>query len=132
MSKIYDKYLNLKRSNQDSIYLFKSGIFLIAIDDDALFLSELFNLKLTNLNLDIKKCGFPISNLSKYINVLDKNNISYKIIDNYYSNVDNPEKYLESETIKNVVNQIINLDLDSLSPKDTYNLLYTYQNKLRG
>ena len=59
MSKLYNIYLQEKSKNKDNILLFKSGIFYISIDDDALKLSSLFHLKLTNLNDSIKKCGFP-------------------------------------------------------------------------
>ena len=35
MSKLYKKFLELKRSNNNKVYLFKSGIFYIALAEDA-------------------------------------------------------------------------------------------------
>ena len=56
MSKLYNTYLALKKQDSQTIYLFKSGIFFIAIDDDARTLSNAFDFKLSNLNNDILKC----------------------------------------------------------------------------
>ena len=49
MSKLYEVYKKLKNDNPYTIYLFRSGIFYIALDADALLLSNKINLKLTNL-----------------------------------------------------------------------------------
>lgn len=52
MSKIYDKYLELKSSSDcvsNTLYLFRTGLFYIFIDNDARLVSNLFNLKLGNL-----------------------------------------------------------------------------------
>ena len=40
MSKLVDVYNNLKRDDPDTIFLFKQGIFIIALSDDAKLLSE--------------------------------------------------------------------------------------------
>ena len=69
MSRLYSIYESLKRKDNKTIYLFKSGVFYLALSDDAIYLSNKFNLKLTNLNDSIVKCGFPISSIDKYINV---------------------------------------------------------------
>ena len=59
MSKLFEKYLELKRSNKSRVYLIKSGIFYIALQEDAKTISELFDFKITNLNDEVVKCGFP-------------------------------------------------------------------------
>ena len=69
MSKLYQTYVALKVQDSTQLYLFKSGIFYIFLDDDAKLISSLFNLKLTNLNSAIMKCGFPTSQLEKYSNL---------------------------------------------------------------
>ena len=69
MSKLYSKYLELKKNNPNKIYLFKSGIFLLAIDEDATKLSDELNLKVTNLSPDVLKCGFPVSRQEHYFRV---------------------------------------------------------------
>ena len=57
MSKLYEKYLVLKQRETNKLYLFKSGIFYLFLDDDAKKVSSLLNLKLTNLN---KNVVFPL------------------------------------------------------------------------
>lgn len=70
MSKLYEKYKVLKSEDTSKFYLFKSGIFYIFLDEDAIKMSEILNLKLTNLNQSIVKCGFPVKNLDKYLQLL--------------------------------------------------------------
>lgn len=60
MSKLYEKYSQLKRLDSSKYYLFQSGIFYIFIDQDAIFMSSALNLKLTHLNNEILKCGFSV------------------------------------------------------------------------
>lgn len=75
MSKLYSKYKVLKQNSKDSsnkLYLFKSGIFLLFLDDDAKIASSLLSLKLGKLNDDILKCGFPTTSLQKYSNLLKR------------------------------------------------------------
>ena len=50
MSKLYNKYLELKSKDDTYLYLFKSGMFYIFLDEDAKIVSEKLNLKLTNFN----------------------------------------------------------------------------------
>lgn len=50
MSKLYDTYKNLKLSENGYVYLFKSGIFYILLDDDAKRVSISLGLKLTKFN----------------------------------------------------------------------------------
>ncbi len=50
MSKLYDIYSSLKSNEPKSdktLYLFKSGIFFILIDEDAKIASKILNLKIT-------------------------------------------------------------------------------------
>ena len=65
MSKLYKKYVLLKINNPKKIYLFESGIFYIFIHDDAVLMANMLNLKLTNLNSAIMKCGFPVKSADK-------------------------------------------------------------------
>lgn len=59
MSKLIKMYKNLKTQNSEKIYLFKSGIFYIFLDEDAREMSKALDFKLTNLNDEFVKCGFP-------------------------------------------------------------------------
>ena len=80
LSKIYIKYLELKRKDNDKYYLFRSGNFYIFIADDAKKISDLTTLKLTNLSKDVVKCGFPLASLDKYLNLFKNLNLDVFLI----------------------------------------------------
>ena len=106
MSKLYSIYKNLKESNKDTVYLFKSGIFYIAISDDANLLSYKFNFKLTNLNNFILKCGFPISSIDKYIKLFRLNNIKIEIVNLEENTIYQPQEFILNKKIENLINSI--------------------------
>ncbi len=58
MSKFYDKYKELKQNSPNTLFLFKAGIFLLFIAEDAKIASSLLSLKLGNLNSEVVKCRF--------------------------------------------------------------------------
>ena len=123
MSKLYNIYLEEKKKNSDILLLFKSGIFYIAIAEDAIKLSNLLHLKLTNLNDTIQKCGFPCSSSNKYFHLFNILNIDTKIIDiksNTTSTVDNT---LNIDIIRELLIKIKKVDLDSLSVSDSYKFI---------
>ena len=70
MSKLYNEYLKRKKIDNNKYYLFKSGLFYIFIDEDAKYISNITLLKLTNLNNNVVKCGFPSNSLDKYLDFL--------------------------------------------------------------
>ena len=109
MSKTYEKYLKLKRNNEKLIYLFKSGIFYIALAEDAIYLNKKFDFKLSNFNNEIKKCGFPIKSITKYQQIFKENKIKYEIVKE--SDKDSIVKVLE------------NVDLDNLTPLEALNII---------
>ena len=123
MSKLYVEYLKLKSENINKLYLFKSGIFYIAIEDDAKKLSELFNFKLNNLNNTVMKCGFPQKRLEFYIDKLNSLNILFEIIDLNYSKVDNYSDYLNNNKIKDIIKSIIQIDMNNISFKESFEFL---------
>lgn len=139
MSKLYDIYSSLKsnESNSDkTLYLFKSGIFFILIDEDAKIASKILNLKITFLTENIVKCGFPISSLEKYSSLLQLTNYNFQIIDTS-SNINYSLKnYSLNENIRNFLLQVSDLDTNNLSVKDAYevldNLKSTSVNLLKG
>ena len=93
MSKSYNSYLSMKKTDKDTILLFKSGIFYILLDNDARLVSSILNLKLTQLNSEIVKCGFPISSLDKYLHLLIKYSLNVKIIDINSNTVYTPNEF---------------------------------------
>ena len=129
MSKLYNKYLELKSKNNDILYLFKSGMFYIFLDNDAKLVSERLNLKLTNFNDTVYKCGFPINSLTKYTDILEKNSINYKIIDGEI--VNSKKQYIESQNIQNYLKQIKKMDINKITPLKAFELISNLQNLLR-
>ncbi len=82
MSKLYKSYKNLKQNNSQKIYLFKSGMFYISLQEDAERLSDIFGFKITRLNEEVTKVGFPQNRLDYYsakLNAMD--NVEFEIVD---------------------------------------------------
>lgn len=131
MSKLYTKYMELKKSNPDSVYLFKSGIFFLALQEDATLLSNELNLKVTNLTSDVLKCGFPISKEEHYIKFLQAKKIPFTIIDDLYGIVENYSDYMNNEKIKKIINELINIDFNNITFKDAYEILLSTSNSLK-
>ena len=118
MSKLCDIYNKLKKSNKQTIYLFKSGIFYIALNDDAKFLSNKYNFKLTNLNSDTVKCGFPCASFDKYYLMFTNDNIKFKIIEE--NAIFSGSDYLNNSKITNLVSKINAVNINNLSVSEAY------------
>ena len=123
MSKLYNNYLELKKEESSFIYLFKSGIFYIALQEDAKVLSQKFGLKLTNLSDTIIKCGFPSNSIDKYISLFTNNNIKFKIIDSKMNTSFSPTEYKQDTKTKELLNLINNTNPDLLSIKEAYSFI---------
>lgn len=123
MSKLFNIYLNEKEKNEDKILLFKSGVFYIAIDKDAIILSQLLNLKLTNLNDKVQKCGFPCSSIDKYLKLFKLHNLNVKLIEIDKNTSYSIQEYTESKIIKELLEQINNVNLDTLSISEAYKFI---------
>lgn len=130
MSKLYLKYLSLKKENSNRIYLFKSGIFYIFIDDDAKKMSKILDLKLTNLNSSIQKCGFPVKSFEKYLNKLKNLNYEFEIISTENSS-HNLIDYIQNEKITNIIENFIKTNIDELSISQAFDILITLQNEFK-
>ena len=128
MSKLYSKYLELKKNNPNTIYLFKSGIFLLAIDEDATKLSDELNLKVTNLSPDVLKCGFPVSRQEHYFRVLEAKHIPFTIIDDTYGVVENYSDYMNNVKLKKIIDEIIKINFDHITFKEAYERLLSTSN----
>lgn len=126
MSKLFDNYLNLKATEKDAnntLYIFKSGIFFIFLDNDARIASKLLNLKLTYLTENIIKCGFPINSLEKYTNILNKTSYKIKIIDTAKNYVYTFDDYKLDKKIQELLSVINSVDINSLSVKEAYDFI---------
>ena len=128
MSKLYKKYLELKQDNPNQLYLFKAGIFYIFLDQDAKLASSELNLKLTQLNDTVVKCGFPVSALSKYTDMLDM--FIYTIVDETLNTVHSVDDYLSNTKVTSCITKIKNIDINNTSPIQALNILSDFKKTL--
>lgn len=133
MSKLLDQYTSLKKNNKETIYLIKVGIFYNIFNEDADILSREIGLKITPLGPNIYKCGFPYSQIKKYTALLDQKNIKYQIIDNNYKEekIKNNEDYFKNMELKKIVEQILNIDFNNITFKDSFEKLEEIQRELK-
>lgn len=131
MSKLYDKYTKLKENNSDLVYLFKSGIFYIALDEDAIKLSKDLKLKLGKLNEQIVKVGFPVSSRERYVRLLEALNIHFQFVDDTYGVIENYSDYANNEKLKSIVHKILCIDFDNLTFKEAFDFLLGVQKDLQ-
>lgn len=121
MSKIYDKYLELKERDADKLYLFRCGNFYIFLAEDAEFINNYVVLKRTKFTKDIMKCGFPAGSKEEYLKVFHNQNLQVEVIENPLV----PEDITERE--KFVVDYLKKIEINSLTPMDAINKLKELQ-----
>lgn len=126
MSKLFNQYKALKEKDQDKIYLFKSGIFYVAIDNDAQFLSDKIGFKLTNLNETTKKCGFPVSRIDYYKKIFGMGNINYELIEDNQITVD-----LKNKDLNELIRKLTKLDFDNITYKQAFEILQDTSNEIK-
>lgn len=122
------KYNELKKEDASSIYLFRVGIFYNILNEDAKLINEKLGLKITDLGPSIFKCGFPVSQLDKYIILLNNLKIKYKVIDNLPNS--NINDYMKNIEIKKILNKITDLDMNNTTFQQSFNILLDIKNKL--
>ena len=127
MSKIYNKFLELKSVNATKIYIFNAGIFLIFVDEDAIKMSPVLNLKLTNLNEKIVKCGFPKSHIDKYISLLESHNIDFQRV----SYLNTSQDVYNKKIVDPIFASILDKNVDNMSISEIYNFLEDIQHKIK-
>lgn len=131
MSKLLNIYTNLKEKDSNTLYLFKVGLFYNFLNNDAITISNLVHLKVTNLSPSIVKCGFPVNSLEKYLNLFNSLNLNIKIIDSVdYNTVYNVNDYKLNSDIKNLFDKILNTNIESLSIQEAYSFLEDLQNEI--
>lgn len=123
MGKLLDIYNNLKNTDSSSLYLFKSGMFYIFLDEDAKKASVLLNLKLTHFTPEILKCGFPINTLDKYLNLLNNMNYDVKIIDTAKCTIYNITEYANDIKTDKLLQMISSINIDTLSISEAYSFI---------
>lgn len=130
MSKLYNTYLTLKKQDSQTIYLFKSGIFFIAIDKDAYTLSDIFHFKLGNLNNTVVKCGFPCSSFEKYSNLFKVHNLTIKVIELENQTIYSFNEYKQNQSIVKLLEFINSVDINGLSITEAYQWIGDVKSKV--
>ncbi|MDO5569259.1 MAG: hypothetical protein Q4G04_04025 [bacterium] len=106
-----EKYKKLKAENKDKIYLFKSGIFYLFLEEDAVKISQVTTLKLGYFG-KMKRCGFPIKSLDKYLLIFKNMNLDIVMVE-----VDKEQaEHLLTKKLKEI-------DFDNLTPIDAFKKL---------
>lgn len=129
MSKLLDQYKKLKKDDASCIYLFRVGIFYNILNEDAKLINEKLGLKITDLGPSIFKCGFPVSQLDKYIILLNQLKIKYKVIDNLPNS--NINEYINNVEIKKILNKISSLDMNNTTFQQAFNFLLDIQERVK-
>lgn len=128
MSKLMKQYNKLKKEDASSIYLFRIGIFYNILNEDAKLINEKLGLKITDLGPSIFKCGFPVSQLDKYIILLNNLKIKYKVIDNLPNS--NINDYMKNIELKKILKKITDIDMNNTTFQQSFNILLDIKNKL--
>lgn len=129
MSILYNTYVKLKKEDANTVYLFKSGIFYIALNRDAMLLSSTFNLKLSNLNDTVVKCGFPCNSLHKYSVLFRGYNIPVKIITPETHTLYSLTEYVQDQEINELLKFICSINIDNTSVSEAYDTLERLKRK---
>ena len=130
MSKLYNAYTQLKKQDSKTIYLFKSGIFFIALNEDAHLLSNLFELKLGKLNDSVVKAGFPCSSYDKYENMFKSRNLNVQIVNVEEQKYTKFKEYTKNKSIANILDSIKKVDIDNLSITEAYQFIENLKTKI--
>lgn len=124
MSKIYNKYLELKSKDSETLYLFHNGRFYIFIADDADLINQYVVLKKTKFTKETYKCGFPDSCIDDYLRVFHNHGLKIEIIE--------PSSLIEDSTKNNdnliekyrkIENRLKMIDINQITPIESLSIL---------
>lgn len=126
MSKLIKQYNELKQKNPKKIYIFQVGIFYNILQEDARIVSDSIGLKLTDLGPNLIKCGFPVSKLEKYSQLLNDKKIDFEIISKASLAINQNISY------EQIVKSLLGLDLNNTTCKEAFDFIYNIQQKLKN
>ncbi len=129
VSKLYDKYIELKKENNEKMYLFKSGLFYVFLEEDAVKISKITTLKCTQLTPKVVKCGFPQNSLERYLEIFKELNLEIEVIQLEESEKKKLSNKIRSGKIKSI-NELKSLDLNAITPIRALELLYTIKKEV--
>lgn len=125
MSKIYNKYLELKQENQDKLYLFHSGKFYIFIADDVEKINQYIVLRKTKFTKEISKCGFPDNCYDDYMRVFHNHHLDVVVLES--SDIENnscESRTKIEEKYSQIQNYVKNIDINTITPLQSMEILH--------
>lgn len=125
MSKLFERYKNLKLKDNKKIYIFLIGKFYTCLSDDAILLNKIFGYKIKDFYNQTTKVAFPTEALEKVTRILNINDIEYEIL-----NKTKLEEKL-SNTNNNILQEIKSINMNSITPIDAFNKLFEFQKQLK-
>ena len=132
MSRLYKKYVVLKVKNSQKMYLFEAGIFYLFIDEDAKIMAKELNLKLSNLNANVVKCGFPVKSLDKYIQILKEKNFNVEIVPSSPDATSfDLDTYVSDNKLMRIIENFLEINVDDLSIGQAFEVLHKLHNDLQ-
>lgn len=87
----------LQEKNNQRIVFIKTGVFYIATGKDAIFLNKVLKLKCTCFSENVCKVGIPETSLPKYLERLDRLDVSYIVY--HFNNEKEIDKQLTYEKL---------------------------------
>ena len=123
MSKLYQKYLELKNQDSSKMYLFRVGNFYIFLADDAYKINEYMVLKLTYFSKNVEKCGFPVSSYEKYKKVFENLKLDVQLV---------MEDHDRMKLAVKVLEKLENINIENVSLKEAFDILYELKGSVNG
>ena len=123
MSKLYQKYLELKNQDSAKMYLFRVGNFYIFLADDAYKINEYMVLKLTYFSKNVEKCGFPVSSYEKYKKVFENLKLDVQLV---------MEDHDRMKLAVKVLEKLENINIENVSLKEAFDILYELKGYVNG
>lgn len=116
MSKIYNKYLELKEQDSEKLYLFPCGNFYIFLADDAYKINDYVVLKTTYFAKDVVKCGFPKASIDSYLKIFHNHDLDVLVVDDISLSS-------SSNRLDNILTVLQKTNLEQITPIEAMNLL---------
>ncbi len=115
---MYDRYLKMKSNDSSKIYMFKSGIFYIFLEDDAICINKLVGFKISNFSNNVIKCGFPINSYDKYMSIFNRLNLNIEEV------MDNG---LSCENVDYILDKLKGIDINNLTPLEAFDIVREFK-----
>lgn len=116
MSRIYNKYLELKEQDSEKLYLFPCGNFYIFLADDAYKINDYVVLKTTYFAKDVVKCGFPKASIDSYLKIFHNHDLDVLVVDDISLSS-------SSNRLDNILTVLQKTNLEQITPIEAMNLL---------